>query len=100
VAVSVSAGVAAITSAAPGLFPYRVIVFHGSTHALIPLCAVGVFTSFTLSQSSMVRRWLRLRPAGWGWTVATNAVGAATTGTVLVVVAATTFMDGAWIVCC
>jgi hypothetical protein len=75
-----------------------VIVFHGSTHALIPLYAVGVFTSFTLSQSSMVRRWLRLRPAGWGWKVAINAVGALTTGTVLVVVAATKFVDGAWIV--
>ena len=75
-----------------------VIVFHGSTHALIPLYAVGVFTSFTLSQSSMVRRWLRLRPAGWGWKVAINAVGAVTTGTVLVVVAATKFVDGAWIV--
>ncbi len=75
-----------------------VIVFHGSTHALIPLYAVGVFTSFTLSQSSMVRRWLRLRPAGWGWKVAINAVGASTTGTVLVVVAATKFVEGAWIV--
>ena len=75
-----------------------VIGFHGSTHALIPLYAVGVFTSFTLSQSSMVRRWLRTRPEGWGWKVAINAVGAATTGTVLVVVAATKFMDGAWVV--
>jgi amino acid transporter len=75
-----------------------VILFHGSTHALIPLYAVGVFTSFTLSQSSMVRRWLRTRPQGWGWKAAINAVGALTTGTVLVVVAATKFMHGAWIV--
>jgi amino acid transporter len=75
-----------------------VILFHGSTHALIPLYAVGVFTSFTLSQSSMVLRWMRTRPEGWGWRVVINAVGAFTTGTVLVVVAATKFMDGAWIV--
>jgi amino acid transporter len=75
-----------------------VILFHGSTHALIPLYAVGVFTSFTLSQTSMVRRWLRLRPEGWGWKVTINAVGALTTGTVLAVVAATKFADGAWIV--
>jgi amino acid transporter len=75
-----------------------VILFHGSTHALIPLYAVGVFTSFTLSQSSMVLRWMRTRPEGWGWRVVINAVGALTTGTVLVVVAATKFMDGAWIV--
>ena len=75
-----------------------VIVFHGSTHALIPLYAVGVFTSFTLSQASMVRRWLRMRPERWAWRVAINATGAVTTATVLVVVAATKFVDGAWIV--
>lgn len=75
-----------------------VVLFRGSTHALIPLYAVGVFTSFTLSQSSMVRRWLRARPPGWWWRVAINGAGAVTTGTVLLVVAATKFMDGAWIV--
>jgi amino acid transporter len=89
-----SNGVVILAVVAVGL----VIVFHGSTHALVPLYAVGVFTSFTLSQWSMVRRWLRTRPEGWGWKVAINAVGAATTGTVLVVVAATKFMAGAWIV--
>jgi len=75
-----------------------VIVFRGSTHALIPLYAVGVFTSFTLSQVSMVRRWLRTRPERWAWRVTINATGAVTTATVLVVVAATKFVDGAWIV--
>jgi amino acid transporter len=75
-----------------------VIVFRGSTHALIPLYAVGVFTSFTLSQSSMVRRWVRTRPPGWWWRVAINGTGAVTTGIVLLVVAATKFVDGAWIV--
>ena len=75
-----------------------VIVFRGSTHALIPLYAVGVFTSFTLSQTSMVRRWVRTRPPGWWWRVAINGTGAVTTGTVLLVVAATKFVDGAWIV--
>ena len=75
-----------------------VIGFQGNTHGLIPLYAVGVFTSFTLSQASMVRRWTRLRPERWGWRVAINATGAVTTGTVLIVVAATKFMHGAWIV--
>ena len=75
-----------------------VAVFRGSTHALIPLYAVGVFTSFTLSQASMVRRWARTRPPGWWWRVAINGTGAVTTGTVLLVVAATKFVDGAWIV--
>ena len=75
-----------------------VAVFRGSTHALIPLYAVGVSTSFTLSQASMVRRWVRTRPPGWWWRVAINGTGAVTTGTVLLVVAATKFVDGAWIV--
>ncbi len=75
-----------------------VAIFEGSTHGLIPLYAVGVFTSFTLSQGSMVRRWLRTRPPGWWWRVAINGVGAATTAVVLVVVAATKFLHGAWIV--
>jgi amino acid transporter len=73
-------------------------VFGGSTTALIPLYAVGVFTSFTLSQASMVRRWLRLRPDGWWWRVAVNGIGAVTTAVVLVVIASTKFLDGAWVV--
>jgi len=89
-----SNGVLILAMTAAGL----VALFGGSTHALIPLYAVGVFTSFTLSQASMVRRWLRTRPAGWWWRVAVNGVGAATTGLVLAVVAATKFLDGAWIV--
>jgi amino acid transporter len=72
--------------------------FDGNTHALIPLYAVGVFTSFTLSQASMVVRWLRRRPERWQWRVIINGTGALTTATVLVVVAATKFFDGAWIV--
>src|SRR5437016_10826673 len=47
-----------------GLSVLLLIIFGGDTHALIPLYAVGVFISFTLSQSSMVRRWLRLREDG------------------------------------
>ena len=89
-----SNGVVILAVIAAGL----VVVFHGSTHALIPLYAVGVFTSFTLSQTSMVRRWLRTRPDGWWWRVAVNGIGGATTAVVLVVVAATKFVDGAWIV--
>ena len=75
-----------------------IAVFDGSTHALIPLYAVGVFTSFTLSQSSMVRRWISRRPAGWQWRVAVSGLGAATTGLVMVIVGVTKFVGGAWIV--
>ncbi len=74
------------------------MIFHGSTSALIPLYAVGVFISFTLSQSSMVRRWLRLRSEGWWWRVAVSGVGALVTGVVMLTIAVTKFSHGAWIV--
>ena len=74
------------------------VVFRGSTHALIPLYAVGVFISFTLSQASMVRRWLGRRGQGWWWRAMLNAMGAAATGVVLITIAVTKFTHGAWIV--
>jgi len=40
-----------------------IAIFAGDTSRLIPLYAVGVFLSFTLSQSGMVRHWLRVRKA-------------------------------------
>jgi amino acid transporter len=75
-----------------------VAVFGGSTHALIPLFAVGVFLCFTLSQAGMVVHWLRDRSRGWRHKLAVNGVGAVTTGVVTVVVVATKFLDGAWVV--
>ncbi len=74
------------------------VVFGGDTHALIPLYAVGVFLSFTLSQASMVRRWLRLREEGWWWRAWFNGLGAVVTGLVMLTIAATKFTHGAWIV--
>jgi amino acid transporter len=74
------------------------LIFRGETHALIPLYAVGVFISFTLSQASMVRRWLRLRAEGWWWRVWFNGIGALVTGVVMVTIATTKFSHGAWIV--
>jgi amino acid transporter len=74
------------------------VVFAGDTHALIPLYAVGVFISFTLSQSSMVRRWLGLRGDGWWWRASINGVGATVTGLVMLTIAVTKFSQGAWIV--
>jgi amino acid transporter len=74
------------------------VIFGGETHALIPLYAVGVFISFTLSQSGMVRHWWKERVAGWRHKIAINGLGALTTGVVTVVIAATKFKHGAWIV--
>ena len=42
-----------------------IIAFQGQTEHLIPLYAVGVFIPFTLSQTGMIRKWVRERPAGW-----------------------------------
>lgn len=77
------------------------VVFKGSTDALINLYALGVFTAFTLSQSGMVVHWWRLRArggSGWRRSLAINAAGAATTGVVAVIITATKFDHGAWVV--
>lgn len=74
------------------------IIFGGSTHALIPLYAVGVFLSFTLSQSGMVLHWRRVREPGWQKSIVINGTGAILTAVVLVIVASVKFMLGAWMV--
>lgn len=74
------------------------IIFGGDTHRLIPLYAVGVFTSFTLSQTGMVRHWRNTREPGWKVKAVINTVGGTATFIVLIVIAVTKFMGGAWIV--
>ena len=74
------------------------VLFQGDTHALIPLYALGVFLSFTLSQASMVRYWFRHRGSGWPLRALLNGTGAAATGVVAVIVGLTKFTHGAWIV--
>jgi amino acid transporter len=78
---------------------FLVIAFRADTHHLIPLYAIGVVTSFTLSQSGMARRHLRLREPGWRKGLLINGAGALITLVVLVVIAITKFADGAWMVC-
>jgi len=74
------------------------VIFGGVTTRLIPLYAIGVFTSFTLSQSGMILHHLREREPHWQLGLAINAFGAATTALVGVVIATAKFADGAWIV--
>ena len=82
-----------------GIFAcFLLILFHGDTHALIPLYAVGVFISFTLSQSGMVRRWLTKKGPHWRKNLIVNGVGAVTTGIATIILATTKFTQGAWIV--
>jgi len=62
-----------------------------SVHRIIPLYVIGVFTSFTLSQAGMVRRWLRLRTQGWRRSALINGFGGTTTLVVLAIVTTTKF---------
>jgi amino acid transporter len=92
-----------------------IVVFEASVTALIPLYAIGVFLSFTLSQAGMTRRWWRsgqLQPGqevlergstlrfekGWAAKMAVNGFGAACTAVVTLVFCLTKFSEGAWVV--
>ena len=80
-----------------------IFIFQASVTALVPLWAVGVFLSFTLSQAGIARRWWRAgrqTPAarGWVWRMVVNGVGAVCTAVVTLVFAVTKFREGAWIV--
>jgi amino acid transporter len=88
-----------------GLASLLLVVFQGDTHLLIPLYAIGVFTSFTLSQAGMVRHWQRAgraapgsRPQHWRLKQAINALGCGLTAVVTGVFGITKFGEGAWIV--
>lgn len=75
-----------------------IIVFQGRTHYLIPLYSVGVFLSFSLSQSGMVVRHFKLKQPGWKFGVALNGFGLICTAIVLCIVATFKFTHGAWVV--
>ena len=92
-----------------------VVIFQASVTALIPLYAIGVFLSFTLSQAGMARRWWRvghLAPGeeikdpgstlryerGWQLKIVINSVGSVATVIVMLIFATTKFRDGAWII--
>jgi amino acid transporter len=75
-----------------------VIFFRGDTHKLIPLYAVGVFLSFTLSQAGMVKHHFEEKEKGWRRSAVLNFVGCVTTLLVLLVIAYTKFAHGAWMV--
>ncbi|MBD1922372.1 APC family permease [Microcoleus sp. FACHB-831] len=75
-----------------------VVIFKGQVNAIIPLYAVGVFTSFTLSQAGMVRRWLNEKTSGWQASALMNGLGAIATLVVLGVIVSTKFLLGAWLV--
>ncbi len=89
-----SNGIIALAIAAGGL----VILFEANVTRLIPFYAIGVFTSFSLSQAGMAKRHLRLREPGWKTGLIINGAGAVATSVVLVMISVTKFADGAWVV--
>jgi hypothetical protein len=92
-----------------------IVIFQASVSALIPLYAIGVFLSFTISQAGMVVRWRKISKMQpdeeiviedsitrfdprWRIKQLVNAVGAVVTGIVMLVFAVTKFSEGAWII--
>jgi amino acid transporter len=92
-----------------------IIVFRARVDLLIPLYAIGVFLSFTLSQTGMARRWYKIGhlkegeqiveqgsvlryDKGWRTKMVINGFGAVCTGIVMVIFAVTKFREGAWVV--
>jgi len=80
------------------LSSFLLFVFHGKTDNLIPLYAIGVFLSFTLAQSGLVRKWWRERNKGWRRRLVVNGIGAVITFIVLMIFSVTKFLSGAWMV--
>ena len=74
------------------------VVFNGSVTRLIPLYAVGVFLSFSLSQAGMVVHWWKERGPGWGSKALMNGFGSAVTVVVTAVLLYSKFTQGAWLV--
>lgn len=76
-----------------------VILFRGDTHLLMPLYAVGVFVSFTLSQTGMFTKWVTEKKKGWRHKAFVNGLGALVTFITVIIIGVTKFFHGAWIVC-
>ncbi|GGX25019.1 APC family permease [Streptomyces chartreusis] len=75
------------------------IVFSGGdTNTLVPLFAIGVFVGFTIAQVGMVRHWRTERGPGWRGKALLNGFGGLLTGVAAVVVTATKFEEGAWLI--
>ena len=89
-----SNGILLLTFVTAGLL----IAFAGNIEHLISLYAIGVFLSFTIAQASMVVHWRRERGKGWGLRAALNGIGCIATGVVVLIIAATKFIYGAWII--
>lgn len=92
-----------------------VVIFRADEIAMLPLYALGVMLSFTLSQAGMVKLWGKVgkleagesaftgvttihHEDGWWWKRAVNFIGSVITGVVFLILVATKFVEGAWII--
>ncbi len=73
------------------------LIVDARTHRLLPVFAIGVFIGFTISQTGLVRHWLRQRGRGWLGKAALNGTGAALTAVAGIVLFASKFTEGAWL---
>ncbi|WP_328386941.1 APC family permease [Streptomyces sp. NBC_00400] len=87
-------GVLALAAVAAALL----LVSGGDVNTLVPLFAIGVFVGFTLCQIGMVRHWRLDRSRGWRGKALLNGFGALLTGVSALVVTATKFTEGAWLI--
>ena len=76
-----------------------VLATGAKVEKLIPLYAIGVFTSFTMSQAGMARHHLREREQGWRAGLFVNGFGAFLSFVVDVIILLTKFTHGAWVIC-
>ncbi|WP_225097341.1 APC family permease [Streptomyces sp. CoH27] len=75
------------------------LVFSGGdTNTLVPMFAIGVFVGFTIAQVGMVRHWRLEKGPGWRGKALLNGFGALLTGVAAVVVTASKFTEGAWLI--
>ncbi len=91
---SYSNGIIALSAAAILL----IVLFKAKVTSLVGLYAIGVFISFTLSQSGMLVKWFKEKGKHWHWKAFVNGLGAAVTGTAVLIIAVTKFHEGAWLV--
>ena len=89
-----SNGIIFLTAASIGVL----IVTNAKVDRLIPLYAIGVFTSFTLSQAGMAKHHLTHKEPHWHYGLFVNATGAALSFLVLIIIAVTKFTHGAWFI--
>lgn len=75
-----------------------IILFKANVTSLIGLYAIGVFISFTLSQTGMFMKWKREKSKNWHYKAAVNGFGAIMTSIVVVIIAFAKFEEGSWIV--